>query len=472
MSLKKKVIKAPLKNINTENGLLIDIEMINKTKKMLAGQSKDKKTFLKAIFKVYEANFEHFDENTFDNLTALLDCREIEKIVLALRYKQGLNYKEKVNIINELTKDFTVEYFFTLDTIMRTYWNDLANAKFKVSNLTNLYKTYRYDDDSVDLLFQQLAILINTMALIRCVKYSYHNSNIVSVEKDYKLKKAITYNKMTACMGPILLVGDIDKADNEDIYDCVRHLGKVPNFDLAMTYILNFISHISTDEIVEDLYSKVVLRDEYASTVSNRITSTKDILYAEFNIKDFLRRKVLLPKSGVILLIKDNPVIESILLKEKLGTYYNNLIIVTRYKDGRENINTLIIKEWDLSRDERNLNVYKDEINYGGLTTADYVSSFFELYEENHYKYKPEYEIIAPYYWKYRNKNYVSENDKIDNKGVIIRREYSIDVAPFVRKINGEAGIESQALAKKLGIILDPGYTIVNAHTRTYNKNS
>lgn len=469
MSLKPKIIRNVFENQEGQ-GFEIDMELISKIKKMMAGQSKDKKEFLKAIFKVYDLSLKYFDEHCFNNLTRLLDCREVEKLVLALKYKEGLNYKEKSKLVLEATKDFSVEYFFTLDAIVHTYWNDLTNSEYKISNLPNLKKNYGYDDIDIDLLFQQLALLLNTMTLIRCVKYDYYKSNITSVDDNYKINKSITMNKITASSKHVFMVGDIDKVKNEDIYDCVKSIGKVYNFDQAVAYVVNFIGCISTDEITEDIYSKIVLKSEYMSTVSNRIDNTSDVHYVTLNMDDFLRRKVLLPKKGVVLLVKDNPCIESILLKEKLGTYYNNLIIVTKYKNGREMINTLMIKDWKLSTNNRLLNVYKIETETNCPTTADYVSSFFELYNEDTYKYKPEYEVIAPYYWKYRNKDYKSSNDEVDSRGFVVRREYSVDIAPFIRKIGGEPSEESKELASKLGVILEDGYTIVKAHTRIYNK--
>lgn len=470
MSLKKRVLtQSKLKHdMNNSMGVPVDLKFIKDIKKILAGQSKDKNKFLKCLIKVYDETLNQIQEDDLNNLTKLLDCREIEKIVLALKYKRDLNYREKINVIKELTKDFSLEYFFVLDNIIRTYWNDFTNAQFQKENLPNLKENYYKDDMSF---FMQLSILVNIMTVIRCIKYDYCKSNIVSISDNDNISKSITNNKIMASIGPQLVIGDIDKCDDYDILDCTNNLGEVYSMDHALSMIIPLIGHISTDEITEDIYSKVVLREEYSKTVSNRICNTRLVTYKNFNIKDFLRRKILLPKNGVILLVDDkNSYIESILLKEKLGTYYNNLIIVTRYKDGSEMINTLMIKDWELSTDERRLNVYKVEEVQNAPSTADYVSSFFGMYDDAHYKYKPNYEVIAPYYWKYRDKNYKSENDVVNDKGVVIKREYSIDVAPFIRKISGEPGKEAKALADKLGVILEQGYTIVKAHRRVYNK--
>lgn len=80
------------------------------------------------------------------------------------------------------------------------------------------------------------------------------------------------------------------------------------------------------------------------------------------------------------------------------------------------------------------------------------------------------YDVISPKYWKYRDRGYKSENDEMDHKGVVIKREFEVEIAPFIRKINGEASKEAKDLAKKLGVILEDGHTIVKPHTRHYNK--
>ena len=83
---------------------------------------------------------------------------------------------------------------------------------------------------------------------------------------------------------------------------------------------------------------------------------------------------------------------------------------------------------------------------------------------------KYEYDVISPTYWKYRNNGYVASGDKLNDKGLVIKREFQIDIAPFLRKVNNEASSEAKKLAISLGVELEKGYTIVKPHTRTYNK--
>ena len=81
------------------------------------------------------------------------------------------------------------------------------------------------------------------------------------------------------------------------------------------------------------------------------------------------------------------------------------------------------------------------------------------------------YDVISPVYWKYRDKGYTTENDVLSkDKNLILKREFEIDIAPFLRKINGTPSQEALTLARKLSIDLKDRYTIVKPHKRTYNK--
>ena len=96
---------------------------------------------------------------------------------MALKYKTGLNYREKIKIVKELTKDFSVDYFFSLEYIITTYWNDLMNAQCNKKNLPNLDINDNISEkDKEELFFEQFSILLNTVTLI---KYTHHKNLLV-----------------------------------------------------------------------------------------------------------------------------------------------------------------------------------------------------------------------------------------------------------------------------------------------------
>ena len=113
--------------------------------------------------------------------------------------------------------------------------------------------------------------------------------------------------------------------------------------------------------------------------------------------------------------------------------------------------------------------MYKEEKLKNSHTVADYLMDFFNSEEYSEYLPKLNYEAIAPTYWKYRNRGYKSENDTLNDKGVVVKREFKIEIAPFIRKIKGQPSNDAIKLSKQLGVILEDGYTIVKPHTRTYN---
>lgn len=53
---------------------------------------------------------------------------------------------------------------------------------------------------------------------------------------------------------------------------------------------------------------------------------------------------------------------------------------------------------------------------------------------------------------------------------MVIKREFEVGIAPYIRKINGNSSVEADNLAKKLGIDLEEGYTVVKEHKRVYNR--
>lgn len=171
----------------------------------------------------------------------------------------------------------------------------------------------------------------------------------------------------------------------------------------------------------------------------------------------FKLRKVLIPANGVILKINnDDCYIESILLNEFSVEYGLYIIGIIRYKDGSElaiNIPVHVYKTYNISA----VNAFE---------ACGVILDFYGVTES-----PIDYDVLAPYYWKYRFTNYETSDEKNARlKGVKVKREYEIEINSFVRKVNGNPSKEALALAKKLFIELEPNHTIVKKHSRTYNK--
>ena len=61
----------------------------------------------------------------------------------------------------------------------------------------------------------------------------------------------------------------------------------------------------------------------------------------------------------------------------------------------------------------------------------------------------------------------VNDNERYNSNKKEMQK---IIMKEYIRKIDGVASNEAKSLAKKLGVILEDGHTIVKPHTRHYNK--
>ena len=97
----------------------------------------------------------------------------------------------------------------------------------------------------------------------------------------------------------------------------------------------------------------------------------------------------------------------------------NNLVSITRFKDGKELVNVLV-----LSQDAKGYMPYYSytkERNEDNLLAIEYIIHFLNvakgsvINEKNIFRSNDtflNYEVISPTYWKYRDRDYKSENDK------------------------------------------------------------
>ena len=101
---------------------------------------------------------------------------------------------------------------------------------------------------------------------------------------------------------------------------------------------------------------------------------------------------------------------------------------------------------------------------------------FYEVSYENFDKIlnkygRMEFEVLSPYYWRYRKSNYETTKEREQRKqGRKVKREFTVSISSFIRKIKGNPSKEAQELAEKLCVKLEPNHTIVREHQRTYNK--
>lgn len=431
------------------------------------------KEFFKLVFKLMDSYLNEAEDIVFSRIDIYTKIDFLSKVILFLKYKKDLNYKEKIKMIKSLCEGVTLEDLlicekYVLNTIEYFAIHDIPLQKnmFLCSDIIENIK----DETDRNIFRAQLSLFKNAIEIIKCVLFNGHKKELMFVENgvpkykivpiktiynfdfEFKISPEINVNEL------MKLLKIYEKDKKQLIYDI--------NSETAGILLNAYLK----DDLRIDAYNKCLLDKSYNTVISNRLDSFLNTNSYKINSYLFMTRKILIPKNGVILLIEnEESPIESILLSEKSMGSINNIYFVTRYKDGTEVINSVML----------NKNMLYNATIFGGFAefednffnTLAYVLKFLEVNsvkDDNYHSLK--FSVISPSYWKYRDKNYKSENDVVNNKGVVVKREFEIEIAPFVRKIKGEPSLNALKLADKLGIILEEHHTIVKPHKRTYNK--
>lgn len=426
------------------------------------------KEFYKALFKIMDEYLEEADEVVFNKLGLFMDLPILTKVILFLKYRETSNYRDKIKMIKELSKGVTLDMLLLYEKYIIDELNFLADHSTN-HNKTNILTAFKYSDSIDEDIFRaHLLLFKNTALILKCVLFNYHKRELMFVEdgkpkyKIVPIKNIYTFDyefKIGADINPnelVSLLKLLEKDKNEIIYSVT------PNVAGAI------LCAYFKENLIHDDYNKYLLDKTYHEKVSNRISRFLDSNSFMLSSNFIMKRKVLIPKNGVIILVEnEESPIQSILLSEKEMLGYNNLYFITRYKDGTEVINSIILN----TEFTYNATVYGNVIEFDNnyFNTLSYLLDFLGINPQTKDKLL-KYNVISPRYWKYRHNGYVSNNDKVDSRGVVIKREFEIEIAPFLRRINGEPSTEAITLANKLGVILEKGYTIVKPHTRTYNK--
>ena len=99
----------------------------------------------------------------------------------------------------------------------------------------------------------------------------------------------------------------------------------------------------------------------------------------------------------------------------------------------------------------------------------DYILAFYKIeYKDNDLNMN--YEVISPYYWKYREHNYESNSERESRiLGDDNLTKKPVYISSYIRNITGNPSDSAKQLAKKMCINLKENQTIVTGHMRNYN---
>lgn len=422
--------------------------------------NKKKTNVYKESLKVLVSDIKKTDFNILINTNVYIKstiCSDIDKLVLNIYTSNDINYKliekefcnlyKKYGLINLLNL-----YIVSTNQILDSY---LFNKVVEPSKQVHLFDDVESYYKSCALLakISLFAIIINNDLL------NYRIDYLIDNKTDYKIIKNLKKENISLAKG---------------LYD-------IPVF-LTMNEIKtlkNFLDNkIPTKEYM-DVYSVILFqslseilffKDEYKKYFSFRYNYNLEELYKKkiFSMEHGVvkLRKVLPPKGGVILKVKNDDEIESIYFNEKEDINNRAVAGVVRYTDGTEEDFIFILNSLVSS----NIFCRCSEKVFMALLL------FYEVDYKNFDKIinrygKVEFDVLSPYYWKYRKSNYETTKEKEQRlQGKKVKKEYTVKISTFIRKIKGNPSKEAQELAERLCVKLEPNFTIVREHSRTYNK--
>lgn len=239
-------------------------------------------------------------------------------------------------------------------------------------------------------------------------------------------------------------------------------LGNISTLIYSIRY--NMISRILSDLTINTLSN---FRDEIIDDVEF-VHAPKFIVFSGILLN---KRKKLLPMDGAILLLKDSPNIEAIMLREHHLNENAIMDISVVYTVPNRHIRTYMIP-LSLNNMYYIFDNYKDaSINKDFPFFIHYILKLLDIEYDYDVDSLVEYDIISPYYWRYRNNNYYSPKEKeAKERNETVTRMFTIEVAPCFIPTSGAPKAKAIELSKKLCVEIPPGKTIRDGHFRTYHK--
>ena len=435
-----------------------------------------RKEFIKHFIKVYKYCGQHiikeYGEDIVFNISRITNLTEIPKITEYLLFKPDIDNNK------------IIKYIKTCDI---SYLQLMTVGKILVDTYTSIAEEYDVNN------IKQLSILcLNTVLLIRIIKFNFDNTDIVTVDNKGNLKKRISNEK-------IILV-QIQSGDTKtEPYSGLIKVCRKPDISISNIKFLlkpleksNEFSKLSRPNLLKAYpilihkgiqlnlnydYAKAILKEEYLELVDISNLANDTWFISDTKVETFFNRKILIPNGGVVLLITNkNSFLESIYINEYTFDNFTSIITISRYRDGKEAVNAIHLEEGIKTTpvvfyDRPDPSMPND---FKQTHISNYIFNFLgtypNWYDTSRAEEAIDFIVISPYYWKYRHKDYSSYGDIKDKNGVVIKREFEVNVGAFLRKIDGTASKEAKEYAHKICLNLEEGYTVVRPHIRTYNK--
>ena len=388
-------------------------------------------------------------------------CSDIDKIVLNIYSMKDVNYKSIEKELNNLYKKFGLInllnlYVISTNQILDSYlFNKVVDINRRVYILDDMESYY----SSCALLakISLFAIIINNDLL------NYKIDYIADNKIDYKIIKNLKRENISLAKGlydiPIFITTN----------EARRFKNSIESKELTTDFIKECFNTY-TVPLFQSMAEMVFFKDEYKKYFNFKYDYNIETLYKKriFSIDHNVvkMRKVLPPKGGVILKINNDADIESIYLNEKEDLNSRAVAGVVRYRDGSEEDFIFLLNNLVSS------SIFCTHAEKVFMALLLFYEVSYENFDKILNKYgRMEFEVLSPYYWRYRKSNYETTKEREQrNQGRKVKREFTVSISSFIRKIKGNPSKEAQELAEKLCVKLEPNHTIVREHQRTYNK--
>lgn len=318
-----------------------------------------------------------------------------------------------------------------------------------------------------DLTEDQLGVLViydRLLRLIEIVKTYSENSEVIGINIETKKIKYKFTNDVMFDWFNGYFVGPEQRDVFKESIQIFRDLGN--RIDSANDKADGLLNEFRLRNIVVDIINQKTKGFQFClpegiSRISRELYKSKDSLtqpesFVSLNGEEFRNRVVLSNSNGNLLLVKKEfsslTGLESILIKDVVIGQFCFIVISYKRDDGED---TILINP--------------NFTSFGLSTDSFALGLVLNFYGINSYMFKDTtscYEVISPYYWKYRDKGYVSSEDRLV-KGVVSRKYKEVEIGAYLRKADSHSKL-AEEIAKVYRINLPEGYTIVKEHIRHY----
>lgn len=441
-----------------------------KDRKQIHSVSKQKMVY--RVTDKVSSNFDEYIDSKIDERFRGYNGVVVQKVTTIPKFVEYFFYYYKLSLYSGIVENISVicknkdvqkviDLFMYIEDIgaiaSKIKSMSITSSKEELLKLKEMYSIYAFDDSinamvkSEECKHSLLCILRGAIDILLILHCDYLKEDLINGDI------AVVFS-----LGNCVVIGSSDK---NLLKDSVRvYLDYYSNTLVKYDEAFNKGgSRFEIDNILRDYILRGVIsydisesKGDYLSGIPDaskkghtKITSVTESYYT--------KRKVLMPSKGVVILVEDKEsIIESIYLRELSLEDTHNLVITAKYKDGSEITNKVPL----VLNSKRVVLIHKKE----EIDIEEYIDDFLGIKRTNGLNYT----VISPYYWRYRNKGYVSKGDKVI-RGVVVKREVEVDIAPFLRRANSCSN-SAIVYAKTIGLDLPKGYTIVKPHKRVYNK--